>query len=462
MKRLILLFFVILILSTGVNAAGLSIKSNVIDNLILVGEDAEFEITVTNEQIFTDKITFIISDLDWEWQKQFFDIAPGMSRTFTLNVKAPINVIKSGIHSVNLKVYSTSNSGVYIYEPLLIHVLDEGSFLKLEKINYPINGLNPEKETNLLKVIIKNQYDKPIDNVEINIESDIFESDYKKVDFSPAELKTEEFFVNIKSGTEEGLHDVRVLLKKGSDILLDDTKKVLVGKHSDIKEDKEIRSGFLIKKISILKRNEGSITNNEVYRYRLNSFERLFSDVEPAPSYVEKSGNDYYYIWDFDIEPGQNYLISVEVNYRDPLFILVGLILIIYLIVYLTESGISISKKVLTIKSKEGVSYMKILLLIKNKGKKEIKHARVVDRLFNAKTVPSDYGTLRPSKVNRNGDDVSIVWDIPSLIGKEERILSYRVNIGVKNRIILPRAMARYKIKNRSYVVKSNSSLVIS
>ena len=243
---------------------------------------------------------------------------------------------------------------------------------------------------------------------------------------------------------------------------MDDTKKVLVGKHSDIKEDKEIRSGFLIKKISILKRNEGSITNNEVYRYRLNSFERLFSDVEPAPSYVEKSGNDYYYIWDFDIEPGQNYLISVEVNYRDPLFILVGLILIIYLIVYLTESGISISKKVLTIKSKEGVSYMKILLLIKNKGKKEIKHARVVDRLFNAKTVPSDYGTLRPSKVNRNGDDVSIVWDIPSLIGKEERILSYRVNIGVKNRIILPRAMARYKIKNRSYVVKSNSSLVIS
>src|SRR3989344_2056973 len=422
-----ILIFVILLLSTGVNATGLSIKSNVIDNLILVGEDAEFEITVTNEQIFTDKITFIISDLDWEWQKQFFDIAPGMSRTFTLNVKAPINVIKPGMHSVNLKVYSTSNSGVYIYEPLLIHVLDEGSFLKLEKINYPINGLNPEKETNLLKVIIKNQYDKPIDNVEINIESDIFESDYKKVDFSPAELKTEEFFVNIKSGTEEGLHDVRVLLKKGSDILLDDTKKVLVGKHSDIKEDKEIRSGFLIKKISILKRNEGSITNNEVYRYRLNSFERLFSDVEPAPSYVEKSGNDYYYIWDFDIEP-----------------------------------GISISKKVLTIKSKEGVSYMKILLLIKNKGKKEIKHARVVDRLFNAKTVPSDYGTLRPSKVNRNGDDVSIVWDIPSLIGKEERILSYRVNIGVKNRIILPRAMARYKIKNRSYVVKSNSSLVIS
>ena len=76
MKRLILLFFVILLLSTGVNATGLSIKSNVIDNLILVGEDAEFEITVTNEQIFTDKITFIISDLDWEWQKQFFDIAP--------------------------------------------------------------------------------------------------------------------------------------------------------------------------------------------------------------------------------------------------------------------------------------------------------------------------------------------------------------------------------------------------
>jgi hypothetical protein len=137
------------------------------------------------------------------------------------------------------------------------------------------------------------------------------------------------------------------------------------------------------------------------------------------------------------------------------------LAIIIYLVIYLSESGASIKKKVLTIKSKDGINYMKILLMIKNKGKREIKNLRIVDQLFNAKTIPTDYGTLRPSRVNRKGENVVLVWDNITLVGKEERILSYRVNVEIKNRIILPRAMVKYRVGKISRVVKSNSALVV-
>lgn len=462
MKRWTLLFLVILSFSISVNAAGLSVKTDAIDNLIMIGEEAVFNIDIQNEQSISDKVTFVISDLDWVWEKEFFDISAGNSKDFTLKIKAPKDVIKAGTYSINLKIYSTSNENVYVYEPLLITVLDEGSMLRVEKVDYSINGLDPTKESNSLKVIIKNRYDKPVNDVKIFLEGNFLDEEYtREVNFKSAELRSEEFSVKLNPNSIYGWHDLRILLKSGDKILLDDTKKVRVGEHSNVKEDKEINNGFLVKKTSIERVNEGNTVSDEIYKVRLSSFERLFSDANPKPTSIDRSGNDYYYIWNFKLNPGESYDIIVEVNYRDPIFLLIALLIIVYLISYLTQSGISISKRILTIKSKEGITYTKVLLLIRNKGKREIKGIRVADQLNNVKSVPSDYGTLRPTKISRAGEHVTVIWDIPSLIGKEERILSYRVNIEIKTKIVLPRAMARYRVGNKTKIAKSNSSLVV-
>ena len=82
--------------------------------------------------------------------------------------------------------------------------------------------------------------------------------------------------------------------------------------------------------------------------------------------------------------------------------------------------------------------------------------------MFNVKSVPSDYGTLRPSKITRKDDNVLILWDNISLVGKEERIFSYRVNVEIRNKAVLPRAMVRYKSGNNFKVSKSNNVLVVA
>ena len=462
MKRWPLIIVILFLFSVSVNATGLALRAEVVDNLIMIGEEAIFDVTVTNEQSSSDRISFIVSDLDWVWEKESFDISSQSSKTFTLRLKAPLGVVESGVYTINLKIYSSNDPEVYVYEPLLITVLDESSMLKVEKVDYSVNGLNPKKDENTLKVIIKNRYDKPVNDVEVLLQSSIFEKVSKEVSFKEAELKTLEFPIKLNLDVSEGFHDITIVVKKDDQILLEEIKKVKVGEYSDVKEDKEISTSFLIKKINVMKRNEGTTTSEQVYRIRLSSFERLFSDVNPEPSSIEKSGGDYYYMWTFTIQPGESYIINMEINYRDPLALLIALIIIIYVIYYLTESGISINKKVLTIKSRDGITYMKVLLLIRNRGKHEIKNIRAVDQIFNAKTVPSDYGTLRPSKINRSGDYVTVLWDIPSLIGKEERILSYRVNIEVKNKLVLPRAMVRYRSGSKTKIGKSNSTLVVS
>ena len=461
MKRLIFIFLFIFLLGLSVEGAGLSLNVNIVDNLIEVGEEALFDVTVNNEQNVPDVFTFIISDLDWTWEKQFFDISSDSSKQFNLKLRAPSN-IKSGIYSLNLKVYSTTNNDFYVYEPLFVTILDEKSFLKLEKFDYSVRGLDPRKQSNIVRAIIKNQYDKNIDNVDLYLESDIFDTVSRKVSFGEAELRIEEFLVELNSNAAEGMHNVRAIVKKNDEIILNQVKQVKVGEYSDIKEDMEESSGFLVKKTSIVRKNEGSVVSDETYRLRLTSFEKIFSFTNPEPSEIEKSGSDYYYIWNFNIKPGESYKISVEINYRDPIMILISFIIIVYLIIYLTESGISIRKRALTIKSKEGINYVKILLIIKNRGKKEIKNVRVVDQLFNVKSVPSDYGTLRPSKITRKDDNVLILWDNISLVGKEERIFSYRVNVEIRNKAVLPRAMVRYKSGNNFKVSKSNNVLVVA
>ncbi len=464
MKRLILLFLFIFLFSINgnVNGAGLSVDVDTIDNLIMIGEEAIFDVSIKNEQEISDKLTFLITDLNWDWEKKFFVIPSKGTENFQLKVKAPEGVVNPDRYSLNLKVYSTLNKNTYVYEPLLITVLDESSLLNLEKLDYSINGLNPEKKDNVLRLIVKNQYDKPLKDVDIFLSSDIFDSVEGEVNFDEAELINEEFLINLNSKASEGWHDVNILLKKGNLVLLNEIKSVKVGKYSNVQEDKEVSSGFLIKKTSVIKKNDGSVLSEQIYRLRLSYFERLFSNVNPKPSFFEESGDDYYYVWEFSVKPGEEYKINIEINYRNPLFLLIALIIMLYLVFHFVESGISIKKKVLTIKSKDGINYMKILLIIKNKGKREIKNVRIVDQLFNVKNVPSDYGTLRPSKVKRKGEDVVLVWDGISLIGNEERILSYRVNVGVKSSIVLPKALVRYKIGKKLNIVKSNSCLVVS
>jgi hypothetical protein len=447
--------------AVSVNAAVYDVSIVPVNDVIFHGEDAVYKVTIKNNQDVVDKITYSISDLDWNWDKKFFTIVPKDSTTFDLRLSAPTNSPTS-VYSLGFKVYSSNDPRNYIYNNIIVNLVSDLDLLQIKKVDIG-SGLDPKKDKNLLKLSIKNVYDFELDDITISLDSDAFKAS-DVVSFTDAELKTIEFDVNVNPNALEGDHDLHILAKKGSNVYIDEIRKIRIGKYSNLRDDISEKYGFLTKNIVITKSNEGNTIVVDDYVMTLSFFDKIFSSVSPTPNNIEKENGQYFYTWNFELQPGEDFRVNLVVNYRDPLFLLIGLIIIIYIIYYLSETGIILNKKVLTVKSAKGIGQMKVLLYVRNKGKRRIKEIRVVDILHDVKKLPDEYGMVRPNKIKRRGNDVVLVWNITNLLGKEERILSYKISAetAIKAPIKLPGAMARFKIGSKQYIVRSNSSVIYS
>src|SRR3989338_311824 len=454
MKRLLFLFL-ILIFVAGVDAAIYDVNIVPVDDIIFHSEEAVYKVTIENNQNFNDKVTYSISDLDWNWEKKFFSIAPGDSITFDLVLSAPTNAPTS-VYSLGFKVYSSNNPENYVYDDLIVNLVSNMDLLQVKKVDDG-NGLDPKKDKNVLKLSVKNVYDFELNDFTVTLDSDAFKAS-KVVSFGDAELKTIEFDVDVNPNALEGDHDLNILIKKGSEVYVDEVRRIRIGEYSNLNDDISEDYGFLTKNIFITKSNNGNTVVIDDYVMTLSFFDKVFSSVSPKPSLIEKENGQYFYTWNFELQPGEDFRINLVVNYRDPLFLLIGIIVIIYIIYYLSETGIILNKKVLTVKNTKGIGQMKVLLYVRNKGKRRIREVRIVDILHDVKKLPDEYGAVRPNKIKRRGNDVVLVWTIANLLGKEERILSYKISAetAIKAPIKLPGAMARFKIGSKQYIVRSN------
>jgi len=456
MKKIMILLMLILIPSVN---ATIDVEDEVIRNILLPGEDAIFEITVKNEQAKQDIITYIIYD-DWEWEKKFITMPAGSSKTFQLRVTPPKD-IKPGEYSLNFRVYSQNDPEIDKYNPLLVNIVDFNTLIDVD-IEINPNGLDPRRE-NLVKLNIKNNKDINLDNVEIDLDSEIFSRNFA-MNLLPLELISKEFTLPPNSELEEGDYEVNVLVKLNNNTLIDRIDTIKLAYFSDIQESKEVESSFLISKINLLRKNNGNSVSEELYTIRLSSLEKTFTNFEPEPSKVDKIGNYYYYTWQFNIEPYSSKNINIETNFRTPLIVLLVIILLVIIIYNLISSQVNLKKKVLTLKTGEGISEMKVLLILSNKGKK-VRRIRVIDYLPNAINAPTEYATIKPTKIKKSVKGLMLIWDIPELVKGEERIISYKMKskVHIIGKLLIPRAICRYRKKGgKASIVRSNRIMLLS
>lgn len=463
MKKLIVFMGIFLLLVSISYAASFEITSEAVNDIIIKNGDAIFDVTIKNNQDHTDSITYVLSDLNWDWEKKFFSIGRNMQTSFELKLTAPED-IQPGIYNLNLKVYSQNDPDVYDYESLIVKVLDYSDLLSIEDLSKSIpQGLDPRKN-NLVRLNLKNRNNIELENVNIKLESKLFNREFV-YDFSPLAGRTEEFYVDIEDTLKEGNYDVRVLAMQGDNVLIDRTDKIRVAYYSDIQENKEESSGFLTKKLIITRENKGNIDSVEEYKLSLNSFEKTFTRASPKPTNIEKKEGVYFYIWDFELGPGESYRIIVNTNYRDPIILLILFGFMVYILYTVLQGGISLKKKVLTLKTGAGISDMKILLILKNRGNKTIKNVKLIDTLPRVVKTPEEFGTLKPDQIKKSSEgNKMLIWGLDNLIGKEERVISYRLrsDLHVIGRFGIHRAVAIYKKGSRHVMAKSNSNVVFS
>ncbi|MCD4666244.1 hypothetical protein K8R47_00345 [archaeon] len=463
MKKILIILILVLFYSGLSYAADIKVDIIPVNDVILEGETALFDLDIMNMQNSADKLTYVIYDQNWNWEKKFFDLSSGSMERLRLEL-IPYDNLSPDRYSVNLRVYSVSDPDVYTDKSLLVEYIGYDEILDVEELSNVLSeGLDPKK-TNILKLNIKNKYDINLEGITLKLESDIF-TEEKIIDLNGLEEKDVEFSIDIEDDVLEGIYNIKLYFTSGDKVLVDRLDDISVGVYSDVQENKIESSGFLLKRLLVDRENKGNSISEEEYSTRLNSFEKTFTKFNPEPTKLEKVGDQYYYYWNFNLNPNEIYSISIVTNYRTSLLILIIVILLVWIITSLSRKGISIRKKVLTIKTGEGISEIKVLLILKNKSKK-VNQVRVIDQLPNVVEMPKEFGTIRPTKIKKTSNrGVMLIWDIPGLIKGEERIISYKVKsrIHVIGKLFVPRAIVRYKgLGRKNLVVRSNAIKLFS
>ena len=455
LKKLIFFLLIFIALLKFADAAGVSVKTNIVQDVALPGTPAIFDVEITNNGA-RGEVKAIVTDFKWRKESNygFYTIDGGGTIKDTFKFFS-IGDLAPGKYSVNVRIYATRDPEDYVDQNFIIDVVSYGNLLDA-RLDYNPRGLNPNKE-NLVTLKLINAYNIELNNINVKLRSEVINKDFA-TNIGRKETKELPFSVEL-GNVKEGDYEVNVFSLVDDKIVMNATRKIKIASHSDIRENKKEEFSFLVKTSEISRVNDGNTVSKEVYSKTLSSFENLFTRLSPEPTKVEKLGGAYKYEWQFTLNPSDSYFISAKTNYGKPILTLALIALLIYLVYKMANAGLRITKKVLLLKSQEGhIVGLKVLLVLKNTSS-TIRNIRLTDNIPGLLELPHEYGTLKPSSTKSGIAGSVVSWDIPELLKGEERVIAYKMKSKVTGlgKLTIPRALCRYKDKmGKIYIVKSN------
>ncbi len=452
MKKVILLIF-ILLLSSVVMASDFSVSISPIKGSVFKGESASFLIKITNNANQGDNFQIKSADLNWIVDDSSIkSLSIGGKKTMSATIMFnPMSDLKPANYGVVLNIVgSTSNQ-----EKILpITLIDPNNLVSLKFLNS--DGVDPRRPT-LIKLQIKNNYDTPL-NIKYSLSSEMFQKE-GSISLEGMDYKVEEFTLTLDPKTQEGSHDIDVKVSLDNKVVQELKIPLIIKYYPGLREIITSSSSFLLYEDAVKKINEGNSIIKDSYIKQFSLLERLFTKANPEANSIVKEENKYIYKWDVNLNPQESVEIKIITDYRTPILIFIVLALIIGYAYSLMRRHIEIQKKVLTLKSENSINKIKILLTIKNKTGKNLKNVKIMERLPMHTKNPGDYGTSQPTKIVNQGNLINLIWIIPQLSPKEERVFSYKIESKAK-KLILPPALAKYNINDKTLISNSNRVVI--
>lgn len=460
MKKIIPIIFVLIALLPFVSAAQISVSTTPIISSILPGETAQYELEITNNGA-TDEFTFASNSVDWSYSVNHpsLNIPTGKSAKVIVTVIQKNNDLTPKYYGLPLIIYSKSAPEIRAEEVLSIKLNSLATTFALSLLTPP-NGLQPNKE-NLITIKLTNENAIDLTSLKVKVTSPFFTGE-KSIDLLKKSIQTVEFTASLRDISLQGNQDFNIKVYQGSKLLHDSTHNVFIGDYESSAELEDVESSFLITKTIITRQNKGNTEKQEFYSLRLGRIEKMFTSFDPEPTSLEKRNNNYYVTWDFTIPSQSEYKITVTTDYLRPLVLLIIIILLGCIVYNVLTSGITIKKKVLTLKVKDKVSEVKVLLILKNKSKGAIKNLRLIDTVSDLAEPPAEFSTMKPNIIKKGPAGTILIWDIPELVKGEERVFSYKVKSSVQiiGRAFMSQAVCRYKNKiGKNIITHSNRAL---
>ncbi len=469
MKTRIIYFFMFFLVIFLINVNAASIVATVAkqDRTVPAGEEATFLITIINNQIREDTFKlevddFAVSPFSEVVEKVTFEpptlvkIPANQKKVVKAKVKFLETAIADKNYITDVKIVSTANKNVMTKVGLSSYVI---SPREVVDINVNIPEIIIPGRDEILKIKLKNNANIKFENLDIFYTSSIFNAE-GNFSLNPLDEREIKLNFNIDPITEQGEYTLTIRLFDEGKIKGSKSFKFNLGLNPDLKEAEETRKGFLINTVEIVRENEGNTKVTKTVKYPISYFKILFTETNPEGELVVEDGQRMYK-WVFDIPPGDIYRIEIITDYRIPFFLIVGILIVIGIFVYFGRKDIRIMKSVFKVHETddEGITELKILLTLTNRTYREMYNIKVIDLLPRFIKPDTDFGTLKPVKIEEGHSGMRMVWELAKFDPGDERVITYKIKfkLPLVGRLELPSAIAQYYgSKKRIVNVRSN------
>ncbi|MBW2980782.1 hypothetical protein KY360_05185 [Candidatus Woesearchaeota archaeon] len=369
-----------------------------------------------------------------------------------------------GIYDVNIKIRSQRTDKV-INVPATVtlrHPSGTKEYIPTVLMDVTVSkDINP-KEPIPLKIDLINQNPLNIPELEIKIvsESGLIQK-IVNPGIQPKEKKTVEITEQLDPTTPPQPDILYFSLLRGNETITGPVKKnIEIIEYSDITPDIKPTKGLLKTDNIIIFTNDGNVKHEGNVKVGTSFLQNMFTSTDPAATSLKEEGRRYL-SWPVSLEPGESYQVRVVINYR-PLLLIAILLAITIALYFQFRSPLIIRKSVADVHKHEGgISGVKVILNITNRGKKPVKDVELSDKVPDLVEVEPELtiGSLQPDKVLKHEKKGMLLkWSIRELEPEEERVITYRVRakLSILGEFVLPPMWAKFSYMGRE--VKSNSN----
>ena len=458
MKRILLLLLSFFLIFQLAYAQDFSVGHDLLTSDVYPGSEAVFKVVIVNEKSSTETFTILKDELaaipfsdKFEYttlESDYITLKPNSEQEITLRIKLLQNIAPNK----NYKTYIIvkDSKGTELVHDILVPVSTPEEIIKIDA-NLP-DRIIPGQEVKF-NLKFRNSLNLILEKVNIEISGDLIQDSITQKFFPYQELE-KEFALKLPTSQKPGTYKISIKAYQQNKLKGSFEKTIRLIENPEVKEVTQIESGFLLKIIKVKKTNYGNTIVEDIYTLPVSSFEKPFIKSAPEPTYKKVSTFE----WHSSIAPDESYEITIRKNYRLLAIIILSSASIIVLTLYALSRKLTVKKAVFKVKEdREGISELKVLLHIRNRGI-PLKNIQLVDTIPHLVKPTNDFGTLKPTKIQKGPSSIRLVWDIPDLLTGDERIISYKIesHLHIIGRLVLPRAIVQYRKDKKHMKVRSN------
>lgn len=409
---------------------------------------------------------------------------------------SPLKVEKGKAEEIYFEIKNNNNRSLYYtiysvggFRSIIFYysqiLLDPYETKYIKVIVFPIDELEPGSYN--VELVAESRLDRITRNLEIEVLEKQVEIEIQKFSFNSREINVI-FDISKK-------YDLILEIYRGEE-LIRKFEKEISPENNQIKENLKLRLGNYTAKLKLYRNNNLVYTEEKDYQKLTRIKEEMIrwdylvayggriifynegdeTEQKTFSLYVDKSqdlffsssgynkkidlGDRYKYIWEFEILPNQQYIISYSYNYSIIAVLILALLFLAFMLFLVTRKDLKLSKILMTkISEIEEGKEIKICLEILNKTSEEISNITLEDFVPPIFKLKKEFSVIKPKRIVKEKEERKLVWEIPRIEPKETRIFTYNIvpKVGVKGKYSFPLARVKYKRRELSKISFSNS-----